>query len=270
MKKILNLILIILLSISTLIFTLSSLVEKGSKDITSTIVHKELETQLNQAVGEIQAIIPFDDNGSVDKLMESLKEDTEVSEAIDKYAKLFLMDLTLDTDAITTNVNEEVQTLVLKHSEEFGGLFGDVINPVYQEIIIKEIVSRIDFNSYYIKGINIAKTKLGTGQIQMVKIANQMIENSNEFRITSLILGVFISVVLLLVNKLNMKVLGLGYIVSGASLLFAYFMIPNMISTKAPQFTGVISFQSLVKNAIILLGLGIISIFLNRFKKEEK
>lgn len=225
MKKTYQVILSIALIVSSLVFTTSLFIDSASKEISNQIVYHEVETAVESLVSSIGAIIPINTDEAVDDFITKLKEDPKVSATVDKYSRLFVSDLSHENMKPSVDLNTEVQALLLEYSNEIGALFGDIINPVYKEKIIRAVIERIDFNQYYEAGLSKVRTSMSPSQLRMTKIANLIFENTALVRIVSLI--VLVTVILLLFKSLF--ILSIGFFLSGMIHALMWLLLPNRI-----------------------------------------
>ena len=270
MKKLINLILVIILVGATMTFTMSIFIEGVSRQVSTNLIQNELRRQLNIVVKEIQTVIPFDDQGAVDKLVLVLTEDEKVSEAIDRYTKRFIHNLAKNDSNAGIDINDEVQTLIMNHSEEFGGLLGDIINPVYKEVIVRLIVTRIDFNSYYLQGIQRVRTNLSPMQLRIVDGVDVMMANNDAFRQGSVILAISSAITLVLINKFKLRLVGVGLFVSGLLHLIMKWLIPIVLMRKVPQLSGLLSFELFIKSTYILIPIGILIMIVGQIQERRE
>lgn len=260
MKKILNAILMVLVVLSTLLFTTSYFVDTASQSASSTLVYMEIENRVHAIVDEIQAIIPVQNDEAVDTLIAKIQEDEHVSELIDVYAKQFIHDLASD-EGHEIDMNDEVHTLLLGFSSEFGAVMGDVINPIYKEAIIREIIVRIDFNDYYAKALDKFKATMSPSQLGLIKVTNTMSENYELYRNISIVTAILALVALIVVNLkegFGLKQIGTSFMWSGVIHFAIKFSLPLIINSKMPRFSGIFDFGVYQVAAIGLVVVGLV------------
>ncbi|QIK69705.1 hypothetical protein G7062_05075 [Erysipelothrix sp. HDW6C] len=245
MKRLINGILIIVLMVTTFTLTSTFFIDTTSKEVSTAVVHQQLEKQVYKLVDTIQEIIPIQNDAAVETLIKRMEEDPEVSETIDKYAKQFVHDLAVAPDAITIDMNEEVQTLLLNYSNDLGDVMGDVINDKYKEVIIQEIVRRIDFNDYYKQGLGYVKDSMSPSQLSGVKLVNTVFENNETIRMMSLIVAVVTVVLMIIINIRKVwgfGTLGLGLILSGILHLIFKPIANPLIVRQISQLAGTLNY----------------------------
>lgn len=245
MKRLINGILIIVLMVTTFTLTSTFFIDTTSKEVSTAVVHQQLEKQVYKLVDTIQEIIPIQNDAAVETLIKRMEEDPEVSETIDKYAKQFVHDLAVAPDAITIDMNEEVQTLLLNYSNDLGDVMGDVINDKYKEVIIQEIVRRIDFNDYYKQGLGYVKDSMSPSQLSGVKLVNTVFENNETIRTVSLIVAVVTVVLMIIINIRKIwgfGTLGLGLILSGILHLIFKPIANPLIVRQISQLAGTLNY----------------------------
>ncbi len=261
MKKLINAIVMLLLIASTLLYTTTLFVEGSMSQVSSSLIETEIETRVYAIVDEIQQIIPVQNDEAVEKLMTGIKEDPVVNETLEKYAKTFIHDLATEEGDVNMDMNQEVQDLLLTYSDELGDVMGDIINEDYKNAIIKEVVSRVDFNDYYIKAVEKVKETVSPNQMKAVQLANTVVEQTPQFKTGSLIASIVFMIILVVLNitsGFGLKQIGVALILSGLIHVVLKFAAPILLSLFVPQMNDLLGFEIFTKIGFMILGVGVV------------
>ena len=219
MKKLLTLILIIVFSLSTLIYSSSFFIEQASAQLSTSLVQNQVEKQIHKVVDEINSIIPVVGNDQVEHLISTIENDPMVSETVDRYAQILIKDLAKNETNLADNINEDIHGLLYTYTDDFSDLMGDVINPVYKEQIVKNVIDKIDFNDYYDSILDKVDAQLTEKETKVLTGVNFFYENLSKIRSVSLMSAIISLVFSLLLNLSFIGVLWVLILQSSFTLL---------------------------------------------------
>lgn len=209
MKKIITLFLIVMVAISSVIYTSTLFSVKASEEISSSIAQKQIETQIRRLVDEVNSFLPIVQDEAVDQLIEKIENDPQTSKVIDTYAKLFVNDITNNDNKLAVNMNDDLKGILNTYTEEFSDLFGDFITPQYKEGLIQALIDKVDVTDYYYSVLTKLENNLSHNEIKVIKTIDFYYENFEKIRNVSLLITLASLIFALL---LNLSFLGVAWV----------------------------------------------------------
>lgn len=215
MKKFITLLLIILFSISTVMYTTTIFSVKASEEISSSIAQKQIEKQIRRLVNEVNSLIPIVEDKAVDNLILKIEKDPQTSEIIDSYAKLFVSDITQNENKLAVNINDDLKVILNNYTHEFSDVFGDFITPKYKDDLIQALIDKVDVTDYYHSVLNKVEDNLGDNEIKVIKVIDFYYKNFETIRNISLLVAITSFIFALI---LNLSVLAVAWVLILSSL----------------------------------------------------
>ena len=272
MKKIMTFLLILVFSVSSVLFTSSFFIEESTSELSSSLIHHQVEKQIYKMVDEINSIIPIIENKQVLELVQKIEEDPRVTETIDRYAQLFISDLVSDEAALVDNINQDVQGVLYSYSDDFSDMMGDVINPEYKDRIVQSVIEKVDFSDYYSALVNKVESRLSDKEVKILKGIDFYYKNLETIRNTTLFLATASFIVALL---LNMSFIGLLWVIIVQSLtslvghLLAHGIFKLVFERYLSAYDLNVSYSLFVKVEIFLTGAFVLAFLLKQFTRKS-
>lgn len=273
MKKILSLLLIIIFSISAVVYSSTFFIENSASELSTSLVEKQVEKQIYRIVDEINSIIPIVQDQQVDEVIRKIENDPRVSDTIDTYSQIFIKDLVNDESNLAQNINQDVQTLLYTYTDDFSGLMGDVITPEYKNIIIEGVIEKIDFNDYYNSLRAEVDSRLSAKETKILKLVNFFYENLDSIRSTSLLLAISSFIFSLLLNISITGILWVLILQSFASLLThlaAHFISIQIFIRYLSAYDLSVNYSLYVNIEIFFLVILIVSLVLKAINRKSE
>lgn len=198
MKKLMSMVLVLLFILSSLVFTNSFYVDELRTASSQAVLHKTVNTGIDTIVSEINSVVPIDQKESVEVLKTKIETDPLVNSMIDKYSLIVLHDLSNNDSE--TSINEDVHLALDTYTKEIADLTGDVISPQYREVLVKELVNRIDFDEIYHQKLGSLKENVSPNQMKLIKIMDYLFTNLNQIQQYSLGIAVLSLIAIIVVN----------------------------------------------------------------------
>lgn len=271
MKKLITLILIIVFAVSSLIYTTAVFGDKASAELSSSIVQNQIETQVHRLVDEINTIFPIVQDVNVDILLDKIEDDPKTTELIDNYTRLLVRDLAHHENNVVVNMNRDIQDILHSHTNEFSGLFENVVYPDYIDGIVTGLIDKVDVTNSYYSILNKVNDKLGAKESKVLKVLDLYYSNIETVRNTSLLLSISSIVFALLLNLSMLSMLWVVVLGSLASLLAhggTHFILIQVFDRFFSEYNLNIDYGIFKRNEIILSLVFILSFILVSFVKK--
>ncbi|CAM3586114.1 hypothetical protein ERUR111494_01490 [Erysipelothrix urinaevulpis] len=270
MKKIMTSIIILLASLSMVVFINTYTVNDLRTEASHALVEKAIDQGIDRLVAEINAIIPLQQEESVLTLKTKIKEDPAVNSLIDKYSLIIIHDLA--REEIDTSINEDVQGVLKEYNKEIVGLTGDLINPAYSEIIIDQVVKRIDFDDAYRQGLETVKEKTGPDKLKMIKAIDFFFANIKDIRLMSGIITMVSMVLIIFINRELKKILQSFGLIAGLAFLLnlgTSLIAKGLLNKIDPGLAAQVNISIINPFTLTLLIVMVISIILKNILKSR-
>lgn len=237
MKKLLTLILILIFAASSLVYTSAIFGDKASEEISSSIVQSQIETQVNRLVKEVNSVFPMVEDANVDILLKKIENDPQTSELIDNYTRLLVKDLAQNENNVVINMNQDIKDILHTHTDEFSGLFANVVYPDYIDGIVTGLIDKVDVTGSYYSILEKIDDKLSDKESKVLKMLDFYYENIESVRNTALLLSIS-SFVFALVLNLSLGSILWVFVLGSLTSLLAHASTHFIITMVFTRFLG--------------------------------